>query len=186
LRNRRGIHRRAASAALGVGVVAIVLIAVLATRGAAPQQGASTPLGGKVAPAIVGRDLRTGRAVDLASFRGKFVVVNFFAGWCVPCQEESGALSAFEFAHRKTGDATVIGVVYNDSAGDARSFLERSGATWPAVDDPGSLIAVAYGVSSPPRTFVIDPSGRVIGYTPGVVTEAVLNGFLLADGGRAS
>jgi cytochrome c biogenesis protein CcmG/thiol:disulfide interchange protein DsbE len=171
-------RRRALLSAAVVGVIAVVLVSVLATRGVVPPQGVTTPLGGKAAPAISGTDLRTGRSVSLAGLRGRYVVVNFFASWCAPCQEEAAGLEAFAFAHRK--DATVLGVVYNDSAADAASFLTRTGATWPAVDDPQASIAVAYGVSSPPRTFVVAPDGRVVAYRTGVITAAQLDAIVAA------
>jgi cytochrome c biogenesis protein CcmG/thiol:disulfide interchange protein DsbE len=179
-------RRHALVVAVAVGVVAVGLISVLATRGVAPAQDASTSLGGRSAPSISGADLLTGRSVTLSSLRGKYVVVNFFASWCGPCQTESPALEAFQFAHRSSRDATVLGVVYDDSTSNAKAFLSRTGATWPAVDDPGATIAVNYGVSAPPRTFVVAPDGKVISNVYGAVTEALLNSVLIANGGSST
>jgi cytochrome c biogenesis protein CcmG/thiol:disulfide interchange protein DsbE len=174
--------RRVLASALVVGIAAVVLISVLATRSAPPAVGAHTLLGGKVAPPITGRDIRTGKAISLAQYRGRYVVVNFFASWCVPCQTEAAALESFAFAHRARGDAVVLGVVYADSVGNARAFLERSGATWGAVADPGSTIAVAYGVAAPPQTFIVGPGGRVVGYIEGAVTTAELDAAIASGG----
>lgn len=179
-------RRRALVSALGIGVVAVVLISLLATRGVAPTTDSSSPLGGRTAPSITGVDLRTGRPVALSSMRGKYVVVNFFASWCTPCQTESAALEAFWFAHKATGDATVLGVVYDDSAANARAFLVHTGSNWPAVNDPAATIAVQYGVSAPPRSFVVAPNGKVISPLYGAVTEQVLNSVLVANGGSAT
>jgi alkyl hydroperoxide reductase subunit AhpC len=51
--------------------------------------------------------------------------------------------------------------VFHDTTSSARQFLRTQGATWSAVDDPNGTIAASYGVTSPPTTFVIDPSGRI-------------------------
>jgi cytochrome c biogenesis protein CcmG/thiol:disulfide interchange protein DsbE len=135
---------------------------VLATR--APQEATQvqSPLLGHIAPGFRGTDLRTGRLVSLASLRGHYVVVNFFASWCTPCVDETPDLVTFDYdqAHQ-AGGADLIGVVFHDTTSSARQFMRSEGATWSAIDDPGGDIAQAYGVTAPPTTFVIDPSGRI-------------------------
>ena len=96
-------------------VVGAALVALLATR---PQQTATevdTPLVGQVAPTISGVTL-SGGSFDLSALRGRWVVVNFFASWCPPCQQEQPELVAFAYAHRSPGDAALVGVVFDDSA----------------------------------------------------------------------
>jgi cytochrome c biogenesis protein CcmG/thiol:disulfide interchange protein DsbE len=147
------------------GAVLLVLAVVgvvLATR--TPQQATQvdSPLLGHMAPAISGTDLRTGHTVSLHSLRGHYVVVNFFASWCIPCQEEAPDLVRFEYAEsHRDGGADLISVVFHDSNGQALQFLKTQGAVWGAVGDPGGDIAQSYGVTSPPTTFVINPSGRI-------------------------
>ena len=68
----------------------------------------------------------------------------------------------------------MLGVVYDDSAGNARSFLRSSGATWTAVVDPGGL-KIAYGVTGPPETFVVAPSGVVVAHYIGPITASWLD-----------
>jgi peroxiredoxin len=142
-------------------VLAIVGV-VLATR--TPQQATQvdSPLLGQVAPQFTGTDLRTGAPVSLRSLRGHYVVVNFFAGWCDPCIQEAPDLVHFDYeqAHLSDG-ARLISVVFHDPNSDALQFLKSQGALWPAVGDPGGNIAQSYGVTSPPTTFVINPSGRI-------------------------
>ncbi|HVB06927.1 MAG TPA: TlpA disulfide reductase family protein [Acidimicrobiales bacterium] len=145
-----------------------MLIAVFATVVSHPPGPAANPLVGEQAPAISGADLLSGRVERLGSLHGRYVLVSFFASWCAPCAGEAPQLASFAFTDRKV--ASVLGVVFDDSAGNAAGFLRRYGATWPAVADPTSDIAVAYGVANPPQSFLVSPAGRVVAWLPGAVT----------------
>lgn len=164
-------------AALGVAVVVGALVAVLATRPSASSTAAASPLLGKPAPPIAGTAL-TGGPVDLSSMRGRFVVVNFFASWCPPCQVEQPELVQFAFQHRSASDAQVLGVVFADRSANAARFLGSSGAEWPAVADPNGQIALDYGVRGPPETFVVAPDGLVVARLVGAVKSADLDQVL--------
>jgi peroxiredoxin len=158
-------------------VVGAALVALLATRPPATASEVDTPLLGHAAPALSGPGL-DGHRVDLQSMRGRFVVVNFFASWCAPCQQEEPELVSFAFAHRGAGAPALVSVVFDDAASSARSFLSSTGATWPAVADAGGQIALAYGVRAPPETFVISPAGRVVVHLDGPVTATGLDYWL--------
>ena len=141
-----------------LGIVGIVL----ATRTPQEATAVDSPLMGHTAPVISGTDLRIGEHVSLSSMRGHYVFVNFFASWCVPCQQEAPDLITFDFGQRHTTDgAELMSVVFHDETSSARQFLISQGATWPAVNDPGGSIAENYGVTGPPTTFLVDPSGRI-------------------------
>jgi cytochrome c biogenesis protein CcmG/thiol:disulfide interchange protein DsbE len=166
------------------GVVLLVvaaLVALLATRPPATATEVFTPLLGRPAPAISGTTV-DGRSFRLGSDRGRWVVVNFFASWCPPCQQEEPELVSFAYAHRAAGDATLVGVVYDDATSSARSFDASSGATWPAVVDAGGQIALRYGVRAPPETFIVSPAGKVVAHIDGAVTAAYLDHQLAAAG----
>jgi peroxiredoxin len=159
--------------AIAVGLVVIVLIAVLATRSTQSGTVGSNPLNGHIAPPIAGVNVMTGHESSLASEKGHYVVVAFFASWCSPCATETPQLVAFLYAERAI-HASVLGVIYDDSVGNVQSFLHFYGATWPAIADPNGTLAAEYGVAGPPEAFVVAPSGRIIAWFPGGATEARL------------
>lgn len=174
----QGVRRPRRHTARWTGLVVLLgvagLIAVLATRPPATETEVFTPLLGKPAPNIAGTTV-AGRGFDLVSDRGRWIVVNFFASWCPPCQQEEPELVTFAYRHRGPGEAALVGVVYNDAPSNAREFLAVAGATWPAVVDPGGQIALRYGVRAPPETFLISPGGTVVAHIDGAVTAAYLD-----------
>ncbi|MBV8463384.1 MAG: TlpA family protein disulfide reductase [Acidimicrobiales bacterium] len=161
----------------GALVIAAGLVAVLATRPPASVALADSPLLGKPAPSLAGTTL-SGSHFALPSRPGHYVVVNFFASWCEPCQQEGPELVRFAFEHDRTGDAQLVSVVFQDEDSTARSYQAQLGATWPTLSDPGGAIALAYGVRAPPTTFVVAPDGRVVASVIAPVTAADLDHVL--------
>jgi cytochrome c biogenesis protein CcmG/thiol:disulfide interchange protein DsbE len=158
----------AAYIAVAVGVVVAVLVYVLATRPSAEAALARSPLLGRPAPGLRGTAI-DGTKVDLAALHGRYVLVNFFASWCVPCLEEHPELVRFSARHAQAGDAQVIGVIFDDTAANGRAFMAKHGGDWPLLDDPGGEVALDFGVRGPPESFLIDPNGFVIGKIVGRV-----------------
>jgi thiol-disulfide isomerase/thioredoxin len=156
--------------AIGVGLALIAFVAVLATRTTEPGTVASSPLTGQPAPKIAAVDVMNGHKVNLASERGHYVVVAFFASWCPPCAAETPQLVAFLFAERKI-HASVLSVIYDDTVSNAVQFLRSYGADWPTVADVSGSIAAEYGVDNPPEAFVVAPSGRVVAKITGGASE---------------
>lgn len=155
---------------LGVAVVIGVFVAVLAA--AKPSGGGgSSPLVGKPAPAVSGPALNGGGSVSLGQYRGKWVLVNFAASWCVPCREETPQLQRFSAEHSSANDAVVLAVAFDPSdVGSLASYMRSSGSTWPAVNDPSA--DVPFGVTQIPQSYLVDPQGTVVAKFFGALTAA--------------
>ena len=174
-----GGSRLALVASVVAAVLVLLLVVVLATRDPSTARATQSPLIGRVAPTTEGVTL-DGGSVALSDHRGRWVMLNFFASWCIPCQTEHPQLAAFDAAHREEGDAVLVAVTFDDRADDARAFFERNGGDWPVIDDPDNAIGVAYGVAQVPETFVIAPSGIVVQRFAGAVTRADLEAVMAA------
>ena len=164
---RRRPRRLILAAWLMAGVAAV--IAFLTVSVGRPAGPVDTPIVGRPAPAF---DLDTldGGRLSLADLRGSAVVLNFWASWCIPCREEAPLLTAANATYEPRG-VRVIGVVYQDSADNARDFMRRYGQTYPGLLDPSGRTAIDYGVFGIPETFFIDASGVVRSRQVGALTE---------------
>lgn len=118
--------------------------------------------------------LEGGGAESLTDYRGRWVLVNFWASWCEPCKEEAPELERFQ---RQYGgaDFTVLGIDSRDLSGDGRAFVEAYGLTYPQLRDGDGAAAKEYGTTGVPENFLIDPGGRVRLLFPGPITEEYLN-----------
>lgn len=157
-----------------VAVVALALVAVLATSEPANERRARSPLVGRTVPALAGRTLDGGR-FDIDDQRGRWVVVNFFATWCIPCVQEHPELVAFDREHKVTGDAAVVSVVFSDDPAKARTFFAKQGGDWPVLTDDKGSAALDFGVPKVPETYLVTPSGHVAAKFTGGVTQEGLD-----------
>lgn len=104
----------------------------------------------------------------LSSLRGRAVVLNVWASWCIPCKEEAPYLEQV-WKRDRTRGLVVVGLDAKDFRADARAFMKRYGLTFPVVyDGPGDTLG-PYGVTGFPETFVIDREGKVVEVFAGAV-----------------
>ncbi len=144
-------------------LTAVLLVGTACGQG--ETEGART---GEPAPPLVATAI-DGSTVDLAALRGKPVIINFWASWCVPCREEFPLFKERLATLGPTDGLQVIGVLYKDEPELAQRFLDDLVATWPTVDDPDGSLAAAYRVVAPPQTYFIDGDGVVRGIQIGEV-----------------
>jgi cytochrome c biogenesis protein CcmG/thiol:disulfide interchange protein DsbE len=137
---------------------------------------------GAPAPAIVGTTL-DGQAFDLAAYRGRPVIVNFWGPSCVPCRDEFPLLAAKLEEYGAEG-LVVVGVLMYDGPDEARRFVADLGATWPTVIDADGAIRTAYRTVARPQTYFIDRDGVVRRIQVGQITAEVFDtDYALISGG---
>ncbi len=168
---------------VGATAVAAVLVAVVIWAVTRPATSKAGNLVGEQAPAWSGKVSNGPGTLSSASEHGHWVVLNFFATWCGPCQRETPALVGFAAEHAGSSSVRLVGVVYQDSSGAVQSFARSHGVRWPILEDPGGDIASAYSVFGLPESIVIAPDGRVADRFAGGVTVGLLD-QAVGSGGR--
>jgi cytochrome c biogenesis protein CcmG, thiol:disulfide interchange protein DsbE len=111
---------------------------------------------------------------SLAAYRGKVVVLNFWASWCVPCQTEAPLLERAQSRLESHG-GTVLGVTYLDASSDSKGFVREHHITYPNLRDTTGEFAHAYGTDQLPESFVIDRGGGIVAISRGEIDQAFLN-----------
>lgn len=157
--------RRRRLLALGVLLLAVLVsVAVWQAVSTSPTAN-STALVGRTdqpAPTFALPSLSDpSRTLSLASFRGRPLVVNFWASWCVPCRSEMPLLeSAFR---SERGKVAFLGIDANDTSSAARAFLAQVHVTYTAVTDSDGAVATKYGLYGLPTTVFISSTGKIVG-----------------------
>ena len=162
--NRGPGRRRRTLVAIAALVLALVGVAIWQAVAPSPSAIASHLVGpsGQPAPAFSLPSLRAPRSsLTLASFRGRPVVVNFWASWCVPCRTEMTLLEQAYQAHH--GRVVFIGVDTHDTPGAARAFLAQVHVTYPTLSDVDGQTALSYALFGLPTTIFISSNGTELG-----------------------
>ena len=171
-------RRSVAVIALAVAVVCAVFFVVLVFAKGSTDT-AKTELLDRAAPPIDSPTI-DGQTFDLASRRGSWVVLNFFATWCTPCRTEHPELLRFAATHQGSGVELVSIADATDTKGAVDDFVRQSGGAgdWPIVTDPSSEVRISYGVAKTPETWIVDPDGVVRARVITTVTAAKLDDLL--------
>jgi cytochrome c biogenesis protein CcmG/thiol:disulfide interchange protein DsbE len=163
-------HRRLSPAWIAVGVIVLLVLGLLIYS--MIDRPSELPQVGDPVPAFELTAL-DGSSMELESQRGRVVVVNFFASWCVPCRQEAANLEATWQEYRDQG-VQFYGIAYKDATSKAQAFLDEFRVTYPNAVDPGNRTARGYGVTGVPETFVIDRNGLLVQHFLGEITQAQL------------
>jgi cytochrome c biogenesis protein CcmG/thiol:disulfide interchange protein DsbE len=172
--------RVALVSAVALALVMALLVFVLFRAEPSTNRLADSPLLGKTSPALVGDTVIAGDHYDVIDSAGQWVLVNFFATWCIPCQAEHDDLNAFSNAHAASGDASVVSVVFSDDPDEVRAFFAENGGDWPVLADDDGRIATDWGVTGVPESYLVAPDGQVRAKIVGGIDTVKLE-QLLAD-----
>ena len=150
----------------------LALFALLAWGVLRPAANAASPLVGEPA-----RDFTVetfdGRRLSLGQFRGRPVVLNFFASWCLSCRDEAAVLERGWQTYGPHG-AVFIGVAVSDRREDSIAFVRRYGKTYLLGPDADGSIALDYGLFGVPETVFIAPDGTIVDKITGPVSPETL------------
>jgi cytochrome c biogenesis protein CcmG/thiol:disulfide interchange protein DsbE len=120
---------------------------------------------------------------SLAAQRGKVVLLNFWASWCVPCEAEAPLLQRSQ-ARLARNRATVLGVTYLDASPDSEAFVRRYHLSYPNLrDNDNGDFAHAYGTDQLPESFIVDRHGQIVAIARGEIEQKFIDKAIrLAEG----
>jgi cytochrome c biogenesis protein CcmG/thiol:disulfide interchange protein DsbE len=172
----------AITVAAGVCVLAVVLAVTVSSD---PHKDNNTSrLVSKRVPAFSVEGL-DGQKITSESLAGKTVLVNFWNSWCLPCDQERDALSAWYAQHKNDSDVVLLGIVREDSKTAIRKDVKDNDIGWPVAFDPGAKAALDFGTRGQPETYAIGPDGVVAASKFGPVSVGVLDQMVAYAQGRS-
>lgn len=134
------------------------------------------------ADAFVFKDLQ-GHEQRLQDYRGKWVLVNFWATWCPPCLEEIPDLVALHESHKNT-DLVVIGVALDSTKESVVEFVAKKKISYPIVFGNYELAAQVGEVEALPTSYLFDPKGKLVSYQQGTVSRSSVESYMKSKAGK--
>ena len=160
------------SAATAIFVVVVIAVSVAGT-GSGASTGTAKPATPVAAHAFTLPALgKSGQQVSLSQYAGKPVILNFWASWCTPCQQETPLLASWY--KQQGGHVVLLGLDENDTTANALKFAAAKGVSYPIGFDPNVTTALAYGADALPQTFFLNAQHRIVDHVAGAITLAQL------------
>lgn len=159
-------------------VLIIALLAYTLWSGLSGKGGVEIPsqLVGRPAPEFTLKSF-DGDEVKLSDFRGKTLLVNFWASWCHPCREEAPALEK-TYMSLSGRQVEFIGINIMDDRKSAEEYIKSFGGTFVNIYDPENRVHLDYGVGGVPETFFVNPDGIITGKHRGPLTEKMIMNYI--------
>ena len=155
-----------------IAVVAAVAIVALLTFGLV-SKGNARLADGETAPSPELPKLEGHGEGSLKEYRGKWVLVNFWASWCIPCRDEAPELQKFQEEHGGK-NFTVVGIDTQDLSDDGSKFAREYGLTYPLLHDGNGDNGHEFGTTGVPENYLLEPNGKLAWDTPGPVDSTIL------------
>lgn len=153
------------SAVIALFAAAVITVSVATSGSAAPENRPAAA--GFTLPALG----QQGKQISLSQYKGKPVIVNFWASWCDPCQQETPLLASW---YKQHDHVVLLGLDENDSAAKALAFAKAKDVTYPIGFDPNVTVAGKYGVDGLPQTFFLNAKHQIVDHVLGALTKATL------------
>ena len=137
----------------------LVLVGVILSK---RQQGTVQPgdaIPDFILPLFSGYEYEGRSEVQLSDFQGKVVVLNFWASWCKPCEQEAAELEEAWKFYEPGGEVVFLGADYVDTEPEARAYLKKFGITYSNGPDMGTKISQMFRIRGVPETYFIDQNG---------------------------
>ncbi len=142
-----------------VGVLAVLAVALVKRSQKQPTKGPAPSF--SVTMFDFGQIAMSGQHISLKDWRGKAVVINFWASYCQPCKDEAPMLERLWQQYKDKG-VVFIGIDTNDPLKNALDYLKEYGITYPNAPDEGGRIEDAYRITGIPETFVVNTDGKIV------------------------
>ncbi len=166
-------RHKVASGSVAVFAAAIIAVSVATSSSAAPPPA-------PVAPGFTVAALGAPGNVSLSQYRGKPVIVNFWASWCDVCESETPLLASWY--KQEHGKIALVGLDENDTSSKALAFARAKGVTYTLGFDPLMNVAGAYDIAALPQTYFLNAQHRIVEHVLGTMTKAdMAEGVRLMD-----
>jgi cytochrome c biogenesis protein CcmG/thiol:disulfide interchange protein DsbE len=156
--------------------LAVLAVVGLLGFGLLSKGGANVQVGDAAPAAVLPRLDGNGEA-RLSDYRGRWVLVNFWASWCLPCRDESPALQSFYDRHRAQ-DFTILGIDTRDLSDDGKAFVDKYRVTYPQLRDGDGNYGHDFGNTGVPENFLVNPKGQLVVIRRGPVDQNYLDRYI--------